>query len=352
MTLQNLPGGLVVPPYPFGIGFAGTSNLLIDATGEKAAFVIEIPKTGTITSVGFLTNTVLTSQTLRASLQTLSGGNPTGTFYGGSTQGTQAAPASNTYNEVTLGTPASVTRGDRVGLVVEWDSTVGSANIAYTGSSGGLAGNFPNSNLFTTSWASNSGFPICSLGYSGTFYPVRGCWPWSVPPTQLTFNSGSSPNEYALAFQLPFPCTASGFWGLINPANVTTDDITINLYQGTTLLSSLSLPAVTFQSTAGHNLGQGDFPAAINLVANTQYYLSVLPATTGNIHVDVFNTLDAAHMGAFPGGTAFTLATRAGGAWTAVPAQRPMLGLYLDSFQDGTGGGGGGYSRSRVVGGI
>jgi hypothetical protein len=54
---------------------------LIDATGEKYAAIIQIPKTGTISKIGFRTGTVTTSQTLRGGIETVDAatGAPTGT---------------------------------------------------------------------------------------------------------------------------------------------------------------------------------------------------------------------------------------------------------------------------------
>src|SRR5688572_25458479 len=99
-VVQVLIGDLHMLAFSF-------NNFWIDASGEKSSFVIQVPKTGSITHVGFRVASVSSSQTLRAGIETLSGGAPSGSQYGGSAVGTQASPAADTFYEVALATPAT-----------------------------------------------------------------------------------------------------------------------------------------------------------------------------------------------------------------------------------------------------
>jgi len=108
----------------------------LDAAGEKVALILQVPASGSIAKIGFITGTVTTGQTAKASIQTVDAatGAPTGNDYGGSAAGTVVvANADDTkWILVTLATPATAVRGDVVALVVEWDSTAGDMYVATT----------------------------------------------------------------------------------------------------------------------------------------------------------------------------------------------------------------------------
>ncbi len=136
MTMQSIIGGVTIPHHVEAVlGAPGIGSLLMDASGEKAAFIFKIPKSGTITEIGFRTGAVTTADTLKAGLYTVdTSNNPTATAYGGMVAGTQASPAANTWYAVALGTNCTATAGDVVAVVIEFNSYVaGNLNISRTG---------------------------------------------------------------------------------------------------------------------------------------------------------------------------------------------------------------------------
>lgn len=328
--------------------FSGTTfaSLLIDASGEKTAFIIQIPKTGTISKVGFRTNTVTTSQTLRVGLYTVdASGDATTTAYGGMTAGTQTSPASNTNYLVTLGTGASATSGDFVAVVVEFDSTVGNLNIAHANTE---TNNFPYVELYTGTWAKSASTPVVSLEYDdGSYEIISGC----IPPgsgTNTTFNSGSTPDEYALYFKLKGPAKVGGVL-LYGGANAAGADFSINLYDtdGTTSLASLSVDGDARAGTGSTVLSMFSFATPVTLSKDVFYYLSLKPTTANNCRLNRYTLASAGSMDGMSGGSLFYEATRTdAGAWTTTTTVRPGIYLQLSAIDDGTssGGSGGAYT--------
>ena len=329
-------------PHPYSILGSTFQSLLIDASGEKAAFVVQIPKTGTISKVGFRTATVTTSQTLKVGIYTVDGsGDPTTTAYGSSTTGTQTSPASNTAYLVTLGTGATATQGDIVAVVIEFDSTVGNLNIAHTTAA---TNNFPYSDLYTGTWAKTAATPILSFEYDdGSYAPILGCGPpCSIANT--TFNSGSTPDEYALYFKTLGPCKVNGVT-IYGGAGAAAADFSIILYNsdGTTALGTIAVDGDVRAGTSSTIPSFFQFSSAISLSADTFYYLSLRPDTANNARLlRITSVASAAAMDVLSGGQNFYEATRTNaGAWTTTTTNRPAIMPILSAIDDGTSTGGG-----------
>lgn len=330
MTQQAVIQAQLADHYYWGI--SGFNSNLIDAAGEKFACIFQVPKTGNITKIGFRTVAVTSSQTLRVGLETLSSGNPSGTQYGGSAVGTQAAPAANTYYEVTLATPAAATRGDIVAIVIQFNSTVGNLNIASAGTTGSHL--MPYTSLFTASWSKSVNGGMHSVGYDDGTYGDCFLIPASAV-TQTTFNSSSTPDERALKFKLPFPASMSGVYARMGSASGGNPQWVLYDSDGTTVLQTLSITQNTLQGT-GNDFGKYRFAASVALKANTYYYLSLKPGSTTNVSLYDMTVQSAAMLGGHLGGADFHLATRTdAGAWTATTTIRPFIGLIFDSLDDG-----------------
>lgn len=341
MSLQTL-GEFIIPDFRASVTF---QSYLLDAAGEKKAFIVAVPKTGTILKAGFKTGTVTTPQTLRISLQTVDAatGNPTGTLYGGSAAGTQASPASNTYYTVTLGTGATSVKGDIIAVVIEFDSTVGNLNIDTVSTI--YSNSFPYCNHYTASWTKNSSIPLTALEYSDGSYADCGCSPitaWSYPG----WNSGSTPDERALRFQFPFPCRLKGAWfrGSVS------GDMEVVLYSGTTALATISIDKDQTYSSGRYN--KFYFNTPYNLAANTVYRLSLKPTTVTSI--SAFTEMSFASqtvLDSIDGGQEFYYSYRTdAGAWTDDATKRYFMGLICDQFDDGTAVGGGGIPYGGLMG--
>ena len=104
MTLVSvIPGAMHAAPHLAGPWAVG--GMTLDASGEKAASIFRVPKTGNIRTLRFRLGTVTTGQTLKAGLYTVdTSGDPTTTAYGGMAVGTVAVADGddNTEKVVTL----------------------------------------------------------------------------------------------------------------------------------------------------------------------------------------------------------------------------------------------------------
>jgi len=316
--------------------FGGTSlsTKTLDASTDKLAYVFQIPKSGNVTKIGFRTSTVTVADTLKITLQTVdSSGNPTGTLYGGSALVTQAAPASNTWYEVTLGTPAAAIQGDVVAAVIEFNSYV-AGNLQITIHADGPKFPFINQND-AAAWAHQSGGIIMSLGYDDGSYGMNNTLPITAFTSQA-YNSGSTPDERALKFSIPVTCRVCG--ASINIATAAGANFDVVLYDtdGTTVLASVSMDGDVKGGTAMNRMVVY-FPTPVTLTAGASYRLSVKPTTANSVTVIEMTVNNAAYLEAIPGGTTCILSTRTdAGAWSDTTTIRPKQGLIIDQLDDGS----------------
>lgn len=331
MAMVALPGQWAFPD-PLRVSSTFQSQL-IDASGEKAAGIFGVPKTGNIDRLLFLVRTVTTPQTLQIGLQTVDGttGDPSGSPYGGMVAGIQAAPASNTQYEVTLGTPAAAVRGDLVAAVIEYPGSVGSLNVgAVQANQPTNSLGFPYGDLFTSAWAKNANvFPAIGVRYDdGSYYDANTC-PWSAI-TSYTHNSGTGTfDEYALNFTLPWGARLVGAWQYLGTTAGSNFEMT--LYTGTTALLTQAVDGDLRSATPAYCAYP--FAGTYDLVAGTPYRLSFRPTTANSIVTRTMVVNSAAYLNAMPFGTAFSMSKRLDlGAWTDVATERPMIGLIIDAL--------------------
>lgn len=343
MALQIFKWGAAFPMWYNGAG-SGFSTHIMSSTGHKVAFIFRIPKTGSITKVGFRVGDLTTGQPLKVSLQTVSNGNPTGTMYGGSAaSGSSGMPTAYTFYELTLGTPASATEGDEVAAVVEWFGSAG--NLSINGCS--VAGNqaYPYMNVYTTSWAKASNVPVLSIAY-GTNYENAGTFP-VTGMTAVDFDSSDTPDEYAMKFSLPFASRLAGVW-LYGDFDY---DTNIVLYNA----AGATLDTISLTSAARGSVGMATWflpITPIELTKDSIYRISIKPMSAGasNCRIYVMDLPSAAMMDCLPGGSLISVSERTdGGAWTDYNTRRlASIGIFLDQLSDNVGGGGGGAGVSRA----
>lgn len=125
--------GLEVPTRVLSNTQTPFSDLLIDAAGEKVAIVFRAPKTGTLDRAEFKLDAVTQAPVsgLRVSFQDVGAadGNPDGTQdqfrtvpQGSISAGAWVVPGLMTSDGTDGGTKRSVTKGDLIAFVVEFDS--------------------------------------------------------------------------------------------------------------------------------------------------------------------------------------------------------------------------------------
>jgi len=346
MALQTFKGGVWIPQIEHYVHRTG--DFLIDAAGEKFAVIFKVPKTGTISKIGFMTGAVANSQTLRVGLQTVdpATGDASGTAYGGMTVGTQAAPAADTWYTVTLGTGASATVGDYVAAVIEFDATVGSVYFRVTNNTNDI---FPYCGLYTTVWTKSVRVPLLGIEYSDGSYEFNNCLAYNTNVGAYTINTGTTPDEVGNYFSFPSPVTVSGVWVAVDLDG----DGDIILYDNAdTVLATTSLDKEMRGSTVRGN--QYYSFASVTLTKDTIYRLVIKPTTTTSLSIYYSGFPTVAAMDTFPYGQLMYQTTRTdAGAWTEDTTQRVMIAPLIIAFSDGVGGSGGGMPilRGSVVGG-
>jgi hypothetical protein len=338
------------------------STFILDGTTDAWECIFAAATTDAITHVGFRVSAEAgTATTWKASIQGVTttdsgttGGVPDGTIKGGGSPASvtfdNTAVTASTFNWLALDnsyTPAY--RGEPLALVVTYDSGTGPSagtNTITFNRHGSTTCNYPytlENNAGTRSRASAAGV----FGYktaSGVYgFPV-------VTITTVNFNSGSSPNEYALRFLLPGSGTyrVIGFRFHGSMGGGVGRLFRGRLYSGTTVLQDTTDHDgdIVGSTTSTTPFEQWFDEATISdLDFGTEYRLAIAPQNANGVLLTYVEIAAAADMAAFPGGTDFFLSHRAGGAWTDVDTRRPQIDLIID---DMTMSGGGGVSGSRI----
>lgn len=367
MAVNTINGeGLWVglPPATQAPAF-GTSSL-IDATGEKAGFTGRIwtPNRGskTISKIHWRFGTVTKAggSALTVSIQT-----PLTTAYAcfpdepgtlpffRAVANADANFASNTWytsgivssDGTNSGTLKTVTHGDRIAVVIEYDGagrlSADSVIVsAGTGNMMGVAAHGSYASLKTSgSWATTSGaVPNIIFEFNdGTFGKFMGTYPVSAINTHAFKQDTAVTDEHALEFQFTGPVKLEAVC-LTALSGAITADFDVVLYTGTTALATATGFAEDMTgSSTGRPMWQV-FPAETLLSANTTYRIGVRPnQTTSNITIYSFDVNDANHWTVHPMGTAWKYATRVDlGSWAAATATRRLvMGLLVSGIDDG-----------------
>jgi hypothetical protein len=355
MTLQTILGGgtwLWTPQCFTSAGAAFGGGMIMDASAEKVALIGEVPKTGTLDKFEWRLGTVTQAPAngLRCSFQDVSAtdGAPDGTqdqyrdVTSGITSNSWVAPGLMTSDGTDGGVKRSVTQGDIIACVVEFVSFSASDNVRVAQLDTDIhrvVGQFPYSNHFTAAWAVGSPTSIMVLKYNdGTYASFH---PTILPVLTFnnhTMNTGTTPDEIALLFQVPFSCKIGGAGFRVDADQ----DFDIILYDsdGTTPLATSSRDKDRRGSTAGIN-GFARFTSDVTLTINTDYRLAVKPTTASSIVLYSMDVSAAAILGAIEGGTSMSYSSRSdAGAWTPLTTRRPLIYPWLTALDDGAGGGG------------
>jgi hypothetical protein len=245
----------------------------------------------------------------------------------------------NTFFEVTLGTPPTVTFGQRLAICINWAasgnmqlSSVPGAN-AWILTSGGTA-------LFTGSWAFGTNtWGVGCVRYDDTTYPrISGMFPiTTITTTNLASNT--TPDERATKFVPPYDCKIAGGQVMITTGSwADGEDYDLVLYDsGGSSLASVSV-------TGGVGIAAprvGLFSTPVTVAAGSTYRLAVKPTTTNAFQISQYTWATNAR-GNAPGVTSWTAdsSTRTdAGSWTDDTATGHNIIPILSAVDDGTGAG-------------
>ena len=328
-------------------------SLAMDASGEDVAYVVSIPKTGTITKIGLRLGTVTEEDTLSVAIQTLgTDGKPSGSNYGSSTAGTVAFADTddNTSQEVTLGTSASAVAGNLVAVVISWNSyTDGNLQINNGGSGGGNT-----NSLAAVYHDSGAGFsrvtsaiPMLYLYYSdsgGEYRIPFGC----LPPCNInyiSFQSDTSPDEVAMKFTAPFAMRVTGtMWGFLWEQG-STAEVNFDLFSDAgTPLSLLTNPTVVTHDAIplASTTYFGMEPESMSS-GQSAYFSIFSEDATNDFSVTYMDVANTAHWGDFMPHIGWASRTRTsdgspngGPGWTDLSTRKPIGGVLFDQVTAGS----------------
>lgn len=361
MAIQATQGGMFLP-HMFPVGAVPSfSALTLAASTDKVAVVFRVPRTGTLDKFEWMAGAVSinSGSAVRCSFQdpSTANGDPDGTqdqfrdMAGTAvTANTWMVPGLITSDGTDGGSKRSVTRGDRLCAVLEYQTFTAADSVAVnTISSFPTIVGFPYPDRQTGgTWTKSSNYPVIALKYNdGTYeYIAANVWPveGSTAFPALSLNTGSTPDEAGNIFQLPFPCRATGAWVMTNPGAAGRDfDLVLYDSDGSTPLQTTSVDTDVLRTATAPSTVLMHFPTTSALSANTNYRIVFKPTTASNTSTYECVVNAAAIMAALPGGSNWHKTTRSdAGAWTQDTTNRVMIGLLLDGFDDAAAGSGGG----------
>lgn len=343
---------------------AYASGLTIDAAIEKVAFVFRAPKTGTLDKFEFRLNIVTQAPAngLKASFQdvSLTDGFPDGAVdqfrvvTSGLVTNAWIAPGLMTSDGTDLGSKRSVTMGDVLACVIEFQSfnasdSLGIATLSHD-SLGGFS-MFPYTAHNTGSWTKpGNNMGVMALKYNDGSYAYIGgdIYPFNNLIT-TNFSTGSTPSERGLIFQFPVAVKVAGAWIRLTSAASNTARLRLYDSDGTSQLESILIDSDAWAGVGGKTAFYW-FTQERELLASTSYRLALLPETGTNFTIYEFSVSAAALMDGVEGGQNWYLTTRSGaGAWSPTTTQRPFMGLLVTAIDTGGSGGSGSVLRGSVV---
>lgn len=329
-NVDSNQGCFLFPPPVTGT--AGT-DLLLDAANEKAGFVLQAPKTGSINKISFSTGTVTTGETVdvRVESVTAATGFPSGSLLAANNN--IAHIIANSDDNVALTTAsltaaAAVTMGQVIAVVIAMPgATAASLNIRAGAVRNEQTAGFPYYCHFTAAWAKNNlTSPAVGLLYTDGYY-------YSTPGTHLiggnTFSanlSTANPIRGGARFKLPYALEVIGmYW--YGAVNIDSNDYAAKLYDPSdALITSVTMEG-SYAGTTGSNFHQVLFTTPV-IIPPYQWHRVVLEGlTAGNTTIRFWDVASAAQMDLFPLGQNFHYTTWTGAAWSDTVTRRPQMGL-------------------------
>ena len=346
----TIPGGFWYPPH----FVSGTGLILqtttLNAAAEKVAAVFRVPRSGVLNRCEFKLGTVGNNPDngLRVSFQNLdASGNPDGTQ---DQFRTLAGPfASNSWNVPGLmtsdgtdtGTKRTVTAGDRIAFVIEFESFVAGDSVQVdrlvtTSVQPGLSELYTDE-FVTGAWVKrtaglDAGMISIALEYeTGGYENIHHeCYP-ALTVSARTFNNASTPDEAGVRFQVPVTCVCDGAWTKTDQGG--TGDLDVVLYDNAdTVIASATVDA---SATATGVTTLDVRWAPVTLSANTTYRLTVRPSSGGAVSHYEMTVSTNALLAAAPAGVQWYRTTRTdAGAWTDTTTALGVMGIHISQLEE------------------
>jgi hypothetical protein len=351
MAFVNVPGRFFYPEIEdtiFNQNNPGSSTTM-DAAADYVGWVFTVPKTGTLRTAHVEMTQQTSIQDIRFSFQNVDANNePDGTedqyrVYTpvGGDLNQYASPGIMSSDGTDGGVKRSVTQGDRIALVIRFESTAGDIDFrrgltrAATKDEVGPYAVFSTNS--GTSWSLFQTWPTFMLEYeTDGIVHVPQCWPMLTRNT-VSMGNASTPDEIGFKFQVPFACKVVG----VVLGGPSTTDAVVGLETAGGSALATAVDALWEPDTGGTAVKRTYYfeEAEVELSADTNYYVTWKPTTATSRTMYNWNLEDAAARAALPWGTTSSYNTRTdAGAWTEETTKTVIMSLIISAIDDGAGG--------------
>lgn len=333
--MPALEPGLIFLPSTAALG-VGASALSMSALNQFVALNCQIPKTGTVTGLKFMTSTVTTGGTITGTIETIANAIPTGTLYDANATGTVVVANSDDSVEktITFAGNVSVTRGDFVSVKLE--VTAGTPSSLTVRTSATLQQTaFPHlyHNVSGNTW-SQSHILVKFIYDTEELCPV-GMFYMNVN-ANVSISSSTTPDEVGTKFVAPYSASVRGVY-MRGPTSSGAQDCDYILYDSSdNVIASKSVAGTNVNATTGlNNIQFFIFDSNVNILKGRTYRVVMKPTTTTtwtNAIQTVSNPLNVWDGVTNP---AYTYRTDAG-AWTDDTTRVVPVGVILEKvYQPG-----------------
>lgn len=374
MALQSLANGMGMPldsVWMWGTSAAASSTM--DAAGESVAFIGRIYIEGaasskTISSAGgkivFRTNTVTFANAgtnFRVGIQDVAAtGLEDGTFdvYADFTGGGGGIASTTWYEKAMTTGTKTINHLDTVAICMEMTARgeTDSIQIQCFGNfthTFQTSANFPYRTIDTGSGptrASSGPYGACIIFDDGTLGWIEGAMfgPGFNTWVDQTYNSGSTPNEYAAVFKVPFKCSVRGAYVGVGSI-ASTDNFEIILYsdaEGTPVAERTVTVNPNYTGGVTTSLAYNVVFSSFTLSPGVWYAISMRPTTANNLtmsYIDIGAEFGSKYKKLCVFGTdcKFSSRTNQSGAFSEVQSYfHPIFGLRINKLDDGASSGG------------
>lgn len=373
--LVQLPNeGIVLTSFPIFNVLNSFGGNTIDAAGESVTFIGQVVLEGGVAggskvmssaggTIKWRTNSggvtfANAGTTLRLGIQDVAAtGIEDGTFdvYADLVGVTDTIVQGTMSTAMETGTK-TLNHGDTIAVSFELLSRAGadSLNIANINATGYFAStNFPYVTVDSGAGpakAASTGISILLVfddGTTGHIGTITGTHTDNANATSFTYNNGSSPDEYAAIFKVPFKCSLKAVSAPIGSI-ASTDNFEIILYSdplGTpAVIETITVDPDFTGSASTNNQYIVQLATSRELSKDTWYGVAVRPSTANSITYNYINlgTTNTTSKNIFSFGPNIKVGGRTNQTGAFVETQTyhmPMLGVWLDKVDNGDGGG-------------
>lgn len=318
----------------YGASF-GTSDLNGSTLKIAAAFRA---RGSQITKIGFLVSSITSPPVYQVSLQAISSGAPSGTILGGGSPASATVTPAAGWQWVTLANPYTPALGDVLAAVIEYSSgTIDASHHAvFNIRLGSTTQDLPVPMTYNGStWASSvQQFPLIAVQYSdGTVHQYM-CGLTALP-SNIDFQSGSTPNEYGITFIAPGSITIDSLLVALKPGSTWTATVTVYDSGSNSLVGSDNVTVTQNETFGGNTINLSQVPITpIALIAGSRYYIGWKATAANNVRVQKHIYESAAAKKAIFGDASF-VSRKDSGAWTQDDASTCLMTPMISAIAAG-----------------